>query len=357
MMKQGLTRDGTTRATRSALLCGALTIVACGGRLAELPGDPDAGAARDAATACDGGALRPGVTPPARPAGTASGLRRWFAVSSVVLGVTRPDDYGFDLALRTSGACEPACRPRAGGAPRAEIDSGIDNAFGESVVPAVLASRPDLESVSDRFLRLGDATLLLRLDNVQADDNASVPGALFVAGPLGGDPTFTVTDQWRVLATSLEDGKDLARPKVTFPSGYMRGGVWVSGNLGAESAVLTLPLMGALVTLPLESVVLAVRVADGSGGIIAGGAPLGALTVALTPALRRLGICPGSAAFASVVEAAGRGADLVHGAPQLGNPARECDVVSLGLGFTMSPTTTPDEAFPPLVAPADSCAN
>ena len=31
-------------------------------------------------------------------------------------------------------------------------------------MPAVLAARADLESVSDRFLRQGDATLLLRLD-------------------------------------------------------------------------------------------------------------------------------------------------------------------------------------------------
>ena len=140
-----------------------------------------------------------------------------------------------------------------------------------------------------------------------------------------------------------------------FPNGYVRDGMWVSGEAGAESVDLGPMLSGSDVSLPVESAIVAVKL-DGSNGTIAGAVDTAKLQAGLAPVARRLGLCEGNTAYQEVVKTLSLAADLVAGAPQLQNTAVECDAISLGYGFSMKKTGAPTALMAAATEPApDTC--
>ena len=294
----------------------------------------------------------PGATPPPRPTVmVAGGVTKWFAIRKLQLGVTNRvtgasdanawKQYGFDLDGRTTTAEDSkisnnSCRRVPGSPTKVLTDGelGRDNNFGQHFMAVVKSLKADAEDSVTELIRSGRATLLLRLDNVGPTDNASVPGSLFLAGGLGGTPREDGTDKWPIDASSIDSAKE-ARAK--FPKGYMAGGVWVSGELGTTSATIPLPSFGATWMIPMESVVISFDVATGSMGTIAGATQSTKFVEAITPMMKQWGICPGNATFDQIAATVMQSSDLVSGAKSLQDTTRECNALSIGIGFLAVP--------------------
>jgi hypothetical protein len=312
--------------------------------------------------------------PPKRPTTMGTGTTKWFAFDSFQLGLadraTKTEskdawkEYGFDLDGRTTTAADSATSknsctrdPMSTMGVLADGSAGIDNNFGSQVMPLIKAVRADAEDYTNMGIQSGSWTLILKLDNVGGDDNASVPGTLYVGHSFvgGGTPRFDETDQWTVASESLMDGADLSKARVRFPGGYMAGGVWVSGDFGAATVPVPLVMFGVFTIFPLEHGTLTVRVSDGSMGTIAGGTATKDLLEAFDPVVKSFGICPGTMTYDFMQTTVTRSADLVSKAPALQDASKPCDAISSGLGFTMKPTGAPTAVAPVPPAPASSC--
>jgi hypothetical protein len=390
-------------ARTAALLSLAIALPACGSVVS--PFDPtDAGdaaaqpdAARgDAVVDTSGGDVAPDASsevanlgdalvagdalppppPPPTDAGTITGSTRWYVVNTLKLGLTPRGssvhdvnawkDYGYDLDGRITTADDSklgtnTCK-RLPGSPSGILtdgNGGRDDNFGGHVMQVMAQLQSGIEDSQNQAIANGGTTLILRLDNVGAGDNAHVPGALYATGPLanGSTPRFDGSDIYRVLASSLTDGVTIGSAKATFPGGYMTGGVWVSG-LPSPSAVALLPLaIFGGVPIPVSSPIVSFRVADGSEGTIAGAVGVGAFTNALAAWAPAFGICPSSSTYQQIVITMTQSADLVLGAPQLQNPAVTCDAISLGIGFTTRPVLVSTTAAPAPPPAPDLCGS
>jgi hypothetical protein len=313
------------------------------------------------------------VVPPSRGEITAAtGEVRWFAIDTLSLGVRAKDtglprtdawkDFGFDLDARNTTAEQSigsvgSCRRRVGSPSKGLEDGhgGIDNNFGAHLVPLLRSVSSDFEEATARDLSTGRYALLLRLEQVGPENNARVPGALFLASKPGSKPTFGADDHFAIDARSLVDGISIDRPLVTFPEGYMVSGTWVSGHaLGAIAVPFTL---GEFVSrLPIDSGIVSVHVADGSAGTIAGAIAAPKLETAAASLMNAFGFCPDNATGRQVLATFTTAADLVADAPGLQDENRECDAVSVGVGFTMKPTGAPTVVAPPEAPIPDACA-
>lgn len=112
------------------------------------------------------------------------------------------------------------------------------------------------------------------------------------------------------------------KPLLTSPNGYIDGGHGQrrpSGRARFPSAQLRLSLDGG---------VISVHVDDGKNGTHRRCDPDRGLMTALTPQLQAFGICPGNATYDQVNQTVVQGADLVGGARNLQDTARDCDAIS-----------------------------
>ncbi len=368
----------------------SIILIGCGGSVAQNPSEPvDSGTVDTGSpvvvdtgsppivdsgapplTETGPGPSPTGATPPPRPPAMSSGgATKWFAVKKLNLGLTHRltgvadysawKQYGYDLDARTttkedSKTSANSCKRRAGSPTSVLTDGelGRDNNFGQHFMAVVKSLKADAEDAVNFAILEGRTTLLLRLDNVGPADNASVPGALFVGGIRGVAPKWDGTDKWPIDSSSVNAMKESL---YKFPKGYMAGGTWVSGDLGSGTALVPIPLTYPPILMPLDSAVMSFNVATGDMGTIAGAANTAKLTESMTPALKRYGICPGNATYEQVVATMTQSADLVIGAPLLQDVTRECDALSVGIGFTASPITASDVILAPPPPVPDEC--
>ncbi len=304
-------------------------------------------------------ASKEGIKPSARPTAKPTGTTQWFALKGLKLGVTTRDgkkesgawkDYGYDLDGRITSESDSqgqvnTCKRKAGASPKALADGneGRDNNFGQHVVKTIASLKSDAEDAVTGAITDGDFTLLVKIDNFTAEDNASAPGTVYVANKFkdGAEkPTFAEGETgWQIV-------KDSA---LSFPSAYIANGMWVSGDFGTGTINLNISLAGASISLPIDSGIITMKV-DGTEGTIAGAMNTDKLKDALTPVAKQFGICPGTSTFDTVVNSLTSSADLVSNAPNLQDPSVECNAISIALGFdavktgdhTSAPEITPD---------------
>jgi hypothetical protein len=333
---------------RSTLIATALLSTAAIAGLAAAPGC-------SSKTEDEAPIVKAGATPPPRVTTTASGKPVWFAVNALKLGLTRKSDgqadanawkdYGWDLDGRAttkedSKTSVNSCKRREGSPTNvlADGNEGRDNNFGQHVMSVIKSLKADAEDAVTNAVKDGSFTLLLKIDNFTATDNGKAPGAIYVANDFNDKksaPTFGASETgWKIVDASLTDGKTIANPKLTFPNAYISNGYWVSGDFGTGRINLNISLSGADISLPIDSGIITLKVADGTDGTIAGAMNIDALREALTPVAKRFGICPGNATYEQVISTLTQSADLVSGAPKLQDTSKTCDAISIALGFT-----------------------
>jgi len=308
--------------------------------------------------------------PPARPTTSVTGERRWYVLWRVWLGLRDRTteiadtnawrEYGYDLDLRIttkddSKTSVNSCKRLSGSPTGVLLDGveGIDNNFGQHTLSVIKSMKADAEDAANGEMTSGNFTLLLRVDGATDGDNATAPGALFAAGPLGRAPTFAPAERWPVWDSTVNDG-DLERPVRTFPRGYVSNGVWVSGEIGEPRAPIWIPIMTGPVELRATTI-LTLDLRDGRG-VIAGAIPEDELVRAIDSWAVKYDMCR-DLTYDQVVSTVTAAMDLVNDERDLQNPERPCNALSIGMGFDAVRGSAPIGivAAPPPPPPMKDC--
>ncbi len=317
----------------------------------------------------------PGTTskdPPAKPADgvKGDGAGQTFAVEKLFLGDTdrtgspKPDAwelYGYNLDGKVSDATSTdLCKPRAGAQPKSvktDGKGGIDNAFGKLLMPIIGSLASDATATINENIAGGSFTILMKLDTLGDKANyVDIPASLFVGTQLGGPAKFDGSDQWPLVPELLNDPSDLNSSKVKFPSSYVANNTWVSGS--KSDLDLQLSVAGFSLTLNIANAIITMDLAGdrkaATNGIIAGVIPVEPLIAQLKKIAGGFSpeLCTGST-FESIAESIRQAADILEDGSQ--NPSKECNAISIGLGFEAKPAQLGKvgEPTPPAKDPCD----
>lgn len=294
---------------------------------------------------------------PARPSAPAitSTTASVFAVSKFDFGDLDSAGSPSTTAWKTRGlnidgkvTCEASrnvCTPVAGATRYSQIDGndGIDNSFGENLLPIILEINPQYSGYANALIRKGAGTLLFELDGLGAFASSSrLPGALLRALPTSQSLHWDGSDARDVDSVTVVGG-DPSRPLAIVPNAFMNDRVWVSGPASA-AAYLDLQVTsggagsssGFLPPIPLQHVQVAMSVAAGNGAVTSGTVS-GVLRtadartwVSLWAQSVSTSFCYASAgeAITSSIEQA---SDIMEDGSN--EPGKTCDGISVGLGF------------------------
>lgn len=288
---------------------------------------------------------------------------RTFAATSIRLGSQSTwQGLGYDLdGLRSIKSSTEACKPKIPGV-AADGREGIDNSFGQNVLPAVAwflsglrsSSSVELEAEQNRDIGSGAFTLLFQT-NGPAEGTTSADGLaaqLFVAGSqVPGSPKGAM-DRWPVHADYVRDG-DPARARTRFDRAYVNQGTFVSG--APTTIDLALHLRGKPLPLHLERAVVTWTTSGSERvGVIAGILSASEFVESLQGFGRKVSLqtCGGEAdkTWATL----GNFTDTLLDGTR--DPARECDGISFGIGFTAREVEAPREVTVPLLTDENPCA-
>jgi hypothetical protein len=273
--------------------------------------------------------------------------------------------YGYDIDHKdTTATSTDVCALAANASTRNQVDgpNGIDNSFGENIVPLLAAVVGNPSATEDTALANGQFTLMFDVKGLDESNLTQTAtglsgqifgGLAFNQGPNGSSalPTFTAGDEWPLDPTFLPNG--VTAPVTSnelFASPYIANGTFV-GPVGSGVTV-SLLFQGAPFVLKIQHPV--VTFVNGgthqSSGIISGVI----LTQDLVSAFQSIAgnistaFCGSSAAFQQVVSAIEQSADIMHdGTNAVGAP---CDAISIGLGFDADEIGAPQVAGTPATA-------
>lgn len=309
---------------------------------------------------------------PERPPGDAvpsnKGRTLWVAAKRLYLGTTNSlgapsndgwKEWGFDLdsvctSLEDSVKNLGTCRRHPEANQDVLLDGNLcrDNNFGRHVVALLKVSSDGFEQrINDGILE-GNNTWVIRIDDLDdAADDPYAPARFYrTSEQKDGTVKWDGTDVRRVSADSVVD-RSLDKALVVFASGYVRNHVWVSGDASNKEIVLpfstdlNIPLQGTLITLQLDP-----DHKNGKRAALGGAIPMSQLEKVLAPVAAAGGFCPGSPLYTSLLRNVSRFPDVVMGAPNLQDETKDCDGMSLGIGFdvqAIQPITQVVDAPPP----------
>jgi hypothetical protein len=319
-----------------------------------------------------------GLEPPAAPAGAAPaalGTPRTFALQGLFLGGTdrtgAPSDgawkkYGYDLDKKTTTSKSTDVCSLADGAPKSaqtDGDQGIDNSFGETILPIVTSVSATAETDINKSLTDGSFTVMLDIQGLTDDPaqtNTNLSGQIFAGATYSADktaPGFDLTTDWPVRPELLADGKTVeGGSKVKFDPAttYIVKGQFVTQ---ASAIKLSLAVGGQALELDILNAVITFNHTDphsAATGTIAGIINTQQLVDAIHGVAGRLqkSLCEGSA-FDQIATELKQASDIVSaGANNAGVP---CDGISIGLGFTAKEIKHPTKVAPATVAGEDPC--
>ena len=198
--------------------------------------------------------------------------------------------YGYDIdGLATTATSTNVCALYANANVKNQTDGpgGIDNSFGENIIPLLSAVASNPSATANTAFAQGQYTLMFDTTGLATTAGQSAtgitgmifPGVPFAQGPNapGAVPTWTQADDWPIdpsSVTSKFSGTTLIPPVVArenFVGAYVVNGEFVSGN--PTSLTLTLPFAGALLVLPIRHATITfvnAGSASVAGGIISG---------------------------------------------------------------------------------------
>jgi len=276
-----------------------------------------------------------------------------FAISKIYFGDTDRAGhasstawatYGLNIDGKVTGASSTnVCTLLPGSLCETQLDGndGIDNSFGANVLWAIHTFNAMYDSYANNAIKEGGGTLLIQLDGLaSADGYSQLPGALYRATLTSQPPKWDGTDIRAVDTVSLVGG-DIAMPLAVLPDGYVNNRVWVSG-LSSGKAYLDLQVAagnagsGLLPPIPLQHVQIAMQVAPGNASATSGTLSGVARTqdvvawIQLWSGTIASSLCYGAAAM-SISSQLEQMSDIM--ADGTNEPGKQCDGISVGLGF------------------------
>lgn len=326
----------------------------------------------------DGGPAQP----PARPPGDASpgtGTRNlWLGVKHFHFAhsndsLKKPgawEDWGWDIDGLCTGATaseQPGSCQRSPSVSPDQIRDGKlcrDNNLGSQIVPQLNIYNNAFENDTNNGLLGGTPAWIFLLEDLGSEaDDPYVPGKLYLASAMPEKvlPAWDGTDVRTILPRSVIGG-DIGRAVVSFPKGYVRNHVWVSGEPTSFETALPIGSKGELMPLPVVSGIIAFQlnsartsVVDGTGQV-AGAIATASVESFLKPfLLTQTTFCPGSSQYNNLMNTVRTYGDVVMNAPKLQDPSRPCDGISFGIGINMAPIAAPTALGPEQIPSAGAC--
>lgn len=295
--------------------------------------------------------------PPERPAGEAKlggGAQRRFIVRTAYLGtvdpVTDAEDVtawkriGYDLdgkcttseqsKANSSGVCSKSLAAQE--MALEDGDDCRDNAAGRLLANGAVFLASGFEKSVQRKLDVAEvSSMILQIDDLAdgADDTAA-PGRLYMSmpRPAGQPPIWNGSDEFFVDTASVEEG-DLQKPKYYFPRGYMKGNVWVSGDLSDKTAAMPFIFYDRFIEVEPDAVVFTVEFNATHDKVLRSvfGAVLNMQkSMAAFGQVFYESLCSVEQTAMVVNGVIGPNADLISGPPPFVDPNRTCDAMSIG---------------------------
>ncbi len=362
---------------RNGCLCGAIAAIAlaagCDSKYVATPipppGSGGAGGEGGASTSSSSGSSGiGGFDPNSPPCGIGKNIV--LAVDKILLGDTDPNgapnptsawkQYGFDLDGRFSTKTSTdLCQPTAGGSKAAiypDGNNGIDNSFGKNVLPILLGLSADLSTTINESIANGALTYLLSIADV-GPESCQTSSAFFLGANLGKLPSWDGTDVWPIDPSSLISPMDPTTPKCVYPQTLLANGL--VGMTPPSQFSIILNVSGLKIILPIQRASMLLQLAPdnqtATGGIIGGIMDREELVNQFSKSFAGFdpSFCdPNSPPLISILNQIRQASDIMLDGTQ--DPSKECDGISIGLGFTMrSAQLGPAAPIPP--PPSDPC--
>lgn len=307
---------------------------ACGGSTTTAGAPFDGGATSSSGSTIDATTQPDTGTSPGVPAGKAA-----FAVNKIFLGETDRagaknkdawKDYGRDIdglatvvTSSTSPELAKVCKRRAGAPATVHNDGndGIDNVWGKEIMKLLDPFSPTPSKVMTDAILDGSRTAMISIDGTK--------GSFLYAESVTPAPTFAPNEE-RAVAAEWMNG---ATPIATIVSGaVLSNGTYDSGTLSGDvlvalSADMVVPLHAARITMKLSPDDSSV-----SDGNISGVVETEVLVnaIAKTAGTFSAELCSGTT-IEAIKDSVRQASDIMKDGMQ--DPSKECDGISVGLGF------------------------
>ncbi|MBK8257353.1 MAG: hypothetical protein IPK82_32345 [Polyangiaceae bacterium] len=339
----------------------ALGLSACDGSVESTGTGGSGGGTGGSTTSGSGATSDVGIQPPdPGPEAPGDGTDTVLAIRKLYLGDTDRDgnsstsawkEFGFDLDGKVSTKdSKDLCKPVAGAKPSAVYEDGTDgrdNSFGKNILPIITSLASDASTQVNDSIEGGSFTIMLKIDKLGTGDNYNplmsklYGGAKLVdANMMEIQPKWDGTDAWPVVPELLNGG-NIEDPKVQFPKAYLVSSegarTWVSG--GYADITLNLSVGGFTLGLTISSAVITTDISadntKASNGTIAGILDTEQLIAELAKVAGSFdpSLCPPSSTFESIAQQIRQASDILTDGGQ--DPAKDCDGISIGLGFDM----------------------
>lgn len=276
-----------------------------------------------------------------------------FAVDKFLLGDVNPDgsanptngwkQYGFNLDNRISTKTSTdLCKPTNGANTAAvypDGNEGIDNSFGKNLLPIFLGLASDMSVQYNEAIANGDFTYLFSLADTGPGD-CMTTSAFFLGDKLGMPPKFDGSDVWPIDRRSLLDATMPTSAKCSFANTRIESKI-VRGQTGDEFSFV-FSFFSSPVVIPIHHVRMSFELsADGKSAI---GGQIGGIIrredfanefLKAAPFFDTSFCDPNSPTLQSIVTQLRQASDIMADGTQ--DPNKECDGISIGLGFTLAP--------------------
>jgi hypothetical protein len=319
----------------------------------------------------DGDSVQTGKVPPAEQGTpTTASDERTFAIDSLHLGeadrggVKNPNawkKYGYNLDGRITNVTDQkspdlarVCK-RSSGAPATihqDGDEGTDNTFGKEILKLLDPFTPTPSKSLTDAIKKGDFTIMLKVKGLtdQANQtNTGLSGTLLVGGDFGNTPpTFSPADDWPYRA----------EPQVAINGAYITNGVFVNGKGGAV-VDLALSISGQQLKLTINKAIITFThkpPSDLAEGTIAGVINTEEFVNGIGAVAGRFStdLCQGST-VEGIKSSIRQASDMMADGTQ--DPSKECNGISVGIGFTAKRVGNPTKTSPPDTVPPDPCTS
>jgi hypothetical protein len=334
------------------------------------------------ASSSPGDAGDEGLVPPASPNGPktsvaaqhAYAIHRLYLGSSArvyppVLDPTAWASYGYDLDGKTTTATSTdVCTPYAGAPAASQVDGtrGIDNSFGENIVPImVTVAGNNVEMTVDGSINAGDFTDLFVVtgwDDANVAQTATALSAVVLVGnKYPTMPSWTTSDHWPIddgyLGPSALGTAPIANANLKLSTSYVVGGEFVSGS--RVDVPIDLELGGHSLPLVVHQGIITWQ-NDGTGhinqGTIAGVLTTAEFVSAAAGSATDDGSLCEPMGPATITSQLLLASDILHDGTNV--PGVPCDGISIGLGFDADEVAIPVAADVAAAPPAlpDLCS-
>ncbi len=285
-------------------------------------------------------------------------------------------NFGYNLdGLVTTRTSTDVCTLASGAGKDVQVDGvqGIDNSFGENILP-IVTSFNDVDMTVNTDITEGHFTVMAYvtgLDDTNTSQTATglsgvlLPGADYANVLEAGPPAFDMTTNWPVAPGTLAcaatgcTGQDpVKEATVKFPMAYVTNGTFVNGT--PSDVQLSLGIGGQTLNVTAHSAVMTFQAHAGavSQGTIAGVIRTSELLTAVQGIAGHISHSLCSAmSFQSIATAIEQAADIIlNDDGTISNTAgTPCSGISIGIGFDAKEIAAPTVIAPPPAPSPDPC--